>query len=564
MQVAFPVADIINRLPLKDGGRPNIQVSSLPEAIAALPIAADVLKKTGQKDLLFADLEDLTVEQFRETIAEICSFVKTCADKLPPLKFKQDLILRYATVHNVILTLTDRQTLLEMAHTQRPVRMPNNLNDVYTRPDHLVRTGHPFDGHPFHDKHRELPVSAELYGSQLVSYFIVSGQSFPNNDLDAVITSLVAHDSDEFIFFLGMANGEPVEGLLPIYSESETDPYQFVRNPIRLKAGEAGLYDGKAPHYWFAPRDSIAFFVSASRGGLFRKPVAFGWQHRDSSPGGAYLLFEPNNGYEPGRALTNKQLDKTRNLMGKRLRKRRDAYQLSANDVQYRKRGRPIRANIIGKIENAALDALTLRSVADYAYAMDLTLGELFVRDQPVRSLQEFTSHSSAPVSPLYDKTQQRGTFAVAPYIIRPSRKERSADERLQFWEGDADVVLLPLSGRVTVHVIPDPLLLALELGASDFNREGNGDSSPFSLKREAMDNLRIKQLLLTQVVEERNAYHFNTALPHAVEATDTFEAGTDGSKDRTLVVTTRNDRHLPDCWLGSSPRHKTIGSDDK
>jgi hypothetical protein len=526
------------------------------------------------------DVEHLTVEQYREAVAAIRAYLvkRIRRTRTLPQSTKR-FLLRFSTVQNVIRTLIDSDTLHRMARMD-PVPKPKGLDDEFMGPGHLVRTGHPTE-----TTNVEVAVSANLYGSKLVSYFYIAGEDFPNLVDDVarkkLLEKLVVHDSDEFVYFLGRSHHQSTHGKLPIFIEGCSDPYQHVWNPISVHEKQWFLFDGKAPHYWFGEKNSVAFYVSGSAGGLWRKPIAFGWHHNDFSPGGSYVPFRASgkdkqkNGQTRDTADSEwnvqdeaSQLDKLKSkavqtLLGKRLRRRRDAYQISAQRVQeLNPEVRGIQANTIGKVENAAFETLHLRTVAEFAEAMDMTLMELFVRDPPYEWSESVLSQGR-PVAehepagydlptmkaekgdaPLFDEKRLREPFAIRPYLLKPQRKSELS--KLKFWQGEADVALLVLEGKVSVYVAPDPLLLALELAMKDkieFNPAAS--AACFELTFEKVDDLVKKQrLLLLDEIKSNEAYHFSAALPHAVISTDDNAA-------IAIAVIVRNDRRLPDLWLG-------------
>jgi hypothetical protein len=125
--------------------------------------------------------------------------------------------------------------------------------------------------------------------------------------------------------------------------------------------------------------------------------------------------------------------------------------------------------------------------------------------------------------------------------------------KKVQFWDGEADVAILCLKGIIRVYVAPDPLLLALELEKNnDFHVDASGSTKDrlpcFILEQKVIGNLVAKGLLHRDLIEANQAYHFNTARPHAVVADDEIA--------KALVVTTREDRGLPQCWASQSRPH--------
>jgi len=578
-RLAWALIDLLRRLPPKDDRGIKLTLNNLRDELLRWDDASgDLLTLEG---LFGHDVERLTVEQYRDAAAIIRRYVRqrTSEDQHLSEAAKQ-FVLRFCTFHNVVRILTDTDTLHRMARME-PVPKPKGLDSDDPSSDHLVRTGHPAE-----TANVEIPVSANLYGSRLVSYFYIAGDDFPDvadaKGQQHLLEKLVVHDSDEFVYFLGRTRHQSGHGKLPIFMEAKHDPYEHVWKPLEIREKQWFLFDGKAPHYWFAEKDTVAFYVGGSAGGLWRKPIAFGRSHSDSSPGGSYLPFVLDSKREGSRRkktativpssapakpadlpTVEKLTSKTvQNLLGKRLRRRRDAYQISAGRVQELNPDvRGIQANTIGKIENATFETLHMRTIAEFAEALDLTPVELFVRDPPYDWAATFKSNykltaedapsgfdlpalSSDPdVVPLFDQSRLREPFAIRPYLLRP--KKASALTKLQFWHGEADVALLTLEGRVAVYVAPDPLVLALELAFIDKIEMISGASAAcFELEWEMVNDLVGKRrLVLLDDVKVGEAFHFNAALPHAVVAADDRET-------TAVVVTIRNDRRLPEYWV--------------
>lgn len=541
-RVGVALTDILGRLRVGDEA-PRLTFDGVREELRRLRTGAPYLAEL--EEFIPIDVYDLSVAEFRRTIASIRAHL---------LKHSgSETVRRYATVQNIIRTLTDRDTLVRMARMS-PVPMPRGwpARDIVTS-DQLVRSGHP------HMPHWPVPVSSELYGSKLVSYFYVSGLEGPP-PADEIASYLMAHDSDELVYFLGNADGSPSEdGMLPLYSEGDLNPYECVRDPIKVPVGHWALYDGNAPHYWFAPKDAVAFLVAASAAETYRKPVAFRWEHSDIVPGGSYPLFDvgrrhhraddtfPEEATSPRVIADEKLLERTSYLLGRRLRRRRDGYGISAQEIERLKEKGRITANIIGKIENNALRKLSMRTASDLAEALDLPLLDLFPYD-PL-DLQAFGPVPDESQETLLAQPRRAKPFAIVPHVVRP---QPITDQAVAFWEGEADVVLLQLSGAVDVYTAPDPLLLALDLALQDTRPRPNSKEPCFTLSPDAIQRLVRSQLLLHDRVDAKHAYHFNAALPHAV-------VGASKSAPVTLVVTTRPDLELPKRWIASSrPRIST------
>lgn len=475
-----------------------------------------------------ADIGRLTAEDFRVTMAVIRQCVRSSAHNRPG---QQHLIRHYATTQNIVRTLTDRELLTTMARMD-PVGLPSGGPNV----GELVRAGHSDDA-----AHWEVPVSDKFYGSKLVTYFYVSGEDYAGSE-EALRSRLLAHDSDEFVFYFG-SESAPGPARMQVYIAGEVDPYVHYRTPIQIEARQWCLYDGRAPHFWYAPKGTVAFFASAAANKSYRKPVAFRLRHRDHGPGGSYSLFKDA---EKGSS------DRAHYVLGKRLRRLRDMYQLSTKDVEELAESGSITSNTMGKIEAGILEKLQLTSFAEYARAMDVTLVELLARDpafmemEPGRWVNSLPSFGAETVGlePLF---RTRGdSFAVTPFMVRLPKRDPTA--RIQFWEGGADAALVPLSGAVTVLVAPDPLILALELAArpdTQFDAKLLKQGMTFGLSAAVVDEMVAKKLMIRDLVPARHAYHFNAALPHALLNIDEENLPVDA-----IVVTTRDDRHLPQCWV--------------
>jgi len=501
-------------------------------------------------EIITTDVDDLTAPEFGRVIGSLRTYLLSAADDLPAIP--KTLIRRYATIQNVARILTDRETLARMARME-PVSMPDQPPSELDRIGQLVRTGHA-ESSP----HWELPVSSQLYGSKMVSYFYVSDRGLPN-DPSEIIKELVAHDSDEFVLYLGCADGRPVgPASLPIYLHGEADPYARVLSPIPVEVNQFFVIDGLNPHYWFAPRHSVAFFVGASPNQMYRKPVAFRSENRDSVPGGSYPFIETRRRRKPKagsseiveakRPNTNITPERIGYLLGKRLRRRRDGFGLSAQEIQKLKtRGRGITANIIGKLENDALANAHLQLIAEYAEALDIPLTELFPREPLALHGRDLTDMRQPGLREEEVPRCEEPPYAVVAHLFPPP----TASDMVSFREGELDVVLLPLEGSVDVYVAPDPLLLALELVHDFMTHVDRPESWGFDLGRgdhirisqPTIERLKRRQLLWHDVVNERQAFHFNAALPHAVLSTV-------GKSAKVVAVTTRGDAQLPKQWL--------------
>lgn len=545
-RVGLAIIDVLTRLPQRFGHR--ITLDNLPAALRDLRGGERLLKFNK---LLTKNAEDLNVYDFRELVAAIHNFVRSQIEELPNEVSKQ-VVRRFATVRNVVLILNDQSTLKRLARIE-PIRVPRSLDDAYARPEQLVRSGHPANS-----PHREIPISADLYGSKLVSYFYISGKDFPKaKEITKVPYSLVAHDSDEFVYFFG-ASDSAAPASLPIYMEGELDPYEHVRKPFRISRGYWTIYDGNAPHFWFAPRESVAFFVSAAPTGTYGKAIGFRQHHSDDTPGAQYRLFDKGN--------ENLEAPRTHLIFGKRLRRSRDILQLPARKVEELKAGRGITSNIVGKIENSAIENLHVRVVAEFAEAMDVPLESLFAWNPQYERLDSANVDVARPFLP--EKTQDASNdnpvdlslmlrdepFAVSAHRIRFSTWNGSLDHsaRLQFWQGEADIALLPVKGRLRVYVAPNPLLLALEIAEESSSREiqpiafpdGRERRACFALSSATINRLVGRGLLHFDIIESDHAYHFNAMLPHAIISDDGVDTST------ALAVTTSADRRLPRRWI--------------
>ncbi len=500
-------------------------------------------------EILTADVDDLTAPEFGRVIGSLRTYLIKAAADLPAVP--KTLIRRYATIQHIVRILTDRETLARMARME-PVSMPEQSPSELDRIGQLVRTGHA-EGSP----HWELPVSSQLYGSKMVSYFYVSDSVLPS-DPSAIVNRLVAHDSDEFVLYLGHADGKAAgAGSLPLYLHGEADPYARVLQPIPLEVNQFFIIDGLNPHYWFAPQDTVAFFVGASPNQMYRKPVAFRSENRDSVPGGSYPFIETRRRRKPKAGVEAPEPKKTRPkvtserigyLLGKRLRRRRDGFGLSAKEIQKLKtRGRGITANIIGKIENDALANAHLQLVAEYAEALDLPLTELFPREPLALHGLDVSAMRRPDLKEQESARCEEPPYAVVAHLFNPPE----ASDIISFREGEGDVVLLPLEGAVDVYVAPDPLLLALELVHDFMTHLDRPEESGFNFGRgdhlcisqQTIERLKRRQLLWHDRVEARQAFHFNAALPHAVLSAA-------GNTARVVAVTTRGDATLPKQWL--------------
>src|SRR5258708_3162361 len=111
-------------------------------------------------ELLTTEVDDLTGPEFGRVIGLLRTYLIDAAEDLPDIPKK--LIHRYATIQNIVRTLTDRDTLARMARMD-PVSMPNQPPSELDRIGQLVRTGQS-ESSP----HWELPVSSQLYGSKMV------------------------------------------------------------------------------------------------------------------------------------------------------------------------------------------------------------------------------------------------------------------------------------------------------------------------------------------------------------------------------------------------------------
>jgi transcriptional regulator with XRE-family HTH domain len=592
--LARVIAYLLGRL--SAGSRRTIAASSL-NVIEALQREEREGTPAGQllqlKDVFDERIENLTVEQYRQATGVIRAYVIEAAEG----QFRNEkhglkrLILHFATVENVVRFLSDDNTLYRMARIDPVARPAAVEREEYAGRAYLKRTGHP-DA----TDNLEIAVSANLYGSRLVSYFYLGGEEFPDPEVSgnkkAILQKLVVHDSDEFVYFLPEQTNFEV-GKLPIFIEGSADPYQRVWQPIEFRGDQWLLIDAKSPHYWFAKRDAVAFYVGAAAGGLWRKPIAFGWEHRDASPGGSYLPFElkrlkrRQRGAEAGEppsaeaeySLEELQSKVMQNLLGKRLRRRRDAYQISAERVEeLNVRKSRIGANTIGKIENASLETVHLRTLEEYAEAMDMTLSELFVRNPPYERNGRFEQWDSetdnaphrqvirsSPVEerqtgyrlppsdskPRAERLFHRNVVAIRPYLVQ--FKKRTTSEKLKFWQGEADVAVLVRTGTLRVFVAPDPLRLAIDLaGALGVGLSSDALHACFELEEAQLEELLFRRRLVvmddvhSHAVDGRashEAYHFNAGLPHAViPAND--------EPTSAIVATIRNDSHLPHCWV--------------
>jgi transcriptional regulator with XRE-family HTH domain len=501
-------------------------------------------------ELLTTDVDDLTAPEFGRVIGSLRTYLLGAANDLPAIP--KTLIRRYATIQNITRILTDRDTLARMARMD-PVSMPDQPPSELDRIGQLVRTGQS-ESSP----HWELPVSSQLYGSKMVSYFYVSDHDVPG-DASEIINHLVAHDSDELVLYLGYADGRPAgPGSLPIYLHGEADPYARVLKPVPVDVSQFFVIDGLNPHYWFAPKHSVAFFVGASPNQMYRKPVAFRSENRDSVPGGSYPFIETRRRRRP-KARSSETLEAKRPspnimperigyLLGKRLRRRRDGFGLSAQEIQKLKtRGRGITANIIGKLENDALANAHLQLIAEYAEALDIPLTELFPREPLTLHGRDLTNMRRPDVPEEEVPRCEEPPYAVVGHLFHPP----TASDMVSFREGELDVVLLPLEGSVDVYVAPDPLLLTLELVHDSMTHMARPESWGFDLgpgdhiriSQQTIERLKRRQLLWHDVVDERQAFHFNAALPHAVLSTA-------GKSAKVVAVTTRGDAQLPKQWL--------------
>jgi len=540
-KVAVALFDVLNRL---NRGPGQLSLGALSQLVERYAAERDEWKDLP--DLLTTDVDDLTVAVFRKLIAAIRSEVWNATERF--VEPGRSFVRRYLTVQNIVRTLADDGGVERMAH-MKPVRMPERMSPDVARMGQLVRSGHA------RNTHWPLPVSSDMHGSKLVSYFYTSGEAF-RDDPAHVRDHLLAHDSDEFILYLkasaNRAVGDPT-GHLPIFLEGRPDPYEHVYSPIKFAPGQWWMYDGNAPHYWFSPPDTVVFFVAASSNEMYRRPVAFRWRHGDIVPGGSYPLFPPSDrtSEESGGArfsANEKDLERTSYLLGRRLRRRRDGYGISAKDIQDLKERQRITANVIGKVETNAVPNVHVRTIADIAGALDLSMVELFPRDPgELRAMgpenEDLTIGYQRLALPEHGRP-----FALAPSIVRP----RQAENDIEFTHGDADVAILVLQGSIDVYVVPDPLLLALELFARTPCEADVSENLPeFALHESAIARLRGSPLLKCDRIEANHAYHFNAALPHAVVAAST------NPLPLVLAVTTRGDAKLPEKWVKPASSHR-------
>lgn len=535
-KVAVALFDVFDRL---NRDRTPLSLDALTQRVHALAAERDEWKILP--DVLTADVDDLTVAVFRKLIAAIRDYVWSATNELGAAD--RASVRMFATVQNVVRTLADDIGVERMAH-MKAIRMPEGMSPDVTRVGQLVRSGH------VKNPHWVLPVSSELYGSKLVSYFYTSGEQTPQ-DFDDIRLHLIAHDSDEFVLYLKASVSETpgdVTGHLPIFLEGRPDPYTHVRTPIAFAPGQWWMYDGNSPHYWFAPPGTVAFFVGASSNEMYRKPVAFRWHHGDIVPGGSYPLFPSAEVAASGEessvpsTAAGKDLERTSYVVGRRLRRRRDGYGISARDIQDMRERQRITSNIIGKVENNAVPNVRVGTIADIAGALDLTMVELFPNDPSelvaIGPLDEDVEIGYQPLS----LPEHGRPFAIAPSIVRP----RGAPDGIVLMHGEADVALLVLRGSIDVYVVPDPLLLALELATDDSRAAELFDANrELVLHASAIERLCGTRLLMCDRVEANHAYHFNAALPHAVVAAQSTLPPV------VLAVTTRADAELPGRWVG-------------
>jgi hypothetical protein len=144
-----------------------------------------------------------------------------------------------------------------------------------------------------------------------------------------------------------------------------------------------------------------------------------------------------------------------------------------------------------------------------------------------------------------------REVVAIRPHLVRFSKP--NASQKLKFWQGEADVVILARSGMLRVYVAPDPLRLAAELAAGfEVGLIQDPTLGCFELDEKQLQELINRRRLIVQDEVRSHwadgrpaheAFHFNAGLPHAVVAAS-------DEPTSAIVATIRNDSHLPHCWV--------------
>jgi hypothetical protein len=494
-----------------------------------------------------ADVEDLPVEELWELVAILRLFVRQAVVNSEQFSDEaRRTIQRYCTAPFILRTLTDRETLPRTARID-PVPILSRRRNAQRKKaqdegERLFRSGHPGGA-----GRQSKPISQQLFGSRLVAYFMEmeAGHDLPA-EFEDTANSLVAHDGDEFIWFCGGRPGDV--GSLPMFLEGDVDPYVRVRRPFKIAQGEWFLYDGTAPHYWFAPTHTVALFVAASSGGAFRKAVAFRHSLRES--------VEASYTLESDKPVSQ--------LLGKRLRRHRDAFGIASREVAEMKQGGGITPTQIGKIENNAIRRLPARSVASYAEAMDLPLHELCAWDPRTsqigrdgyREEDRFDRGFDTP-SAFEERKARRldaelsdRPFAVVPIAVSMP-PQPTTDITYTFFEGFADIVIAPVSGTVEVLIVIDPLLFVLELASRPGSyRASTVEHGRFTLSKRTFEAIREESpnLIRRDTVREGHVYIFNSAHPHCVVS------GSNEKSAQFFAIALRNDVHVPENWLRATP----------
>lgn len=509
-KIGFALIQIISRL-RQMNGKERITLDNMVDVLGQIskPLHDQFVSK------LDVNVEDLTAAEFRAVVASLRDFLLGA--------FTDQFVQQRINTKNVILMLTDPDQLVRMARID-PKPVPKDFSEQ----PQLVRAGHPTSS-----DNQEIGISTDLMGARLTSYYYIAGEKHLGGE--GARGELMAHDGDEFVYFIGMPEhpDQACRGNLPIYVEGEQGPYSHVDDPIPFSPGEVFLYDANAPHFWYGTPKSVAFFVSASLSGLHRKPLAFRWKHGEQTPGGSYQLFPNKEGSE----------ERTHYLLGKRLRRWRDLFQLSADAVQ--KLDDRTAANMIGKIESGSIPNVSMRQIARFAEAMDLTLDELFpwspferaaiANPQSVKAI--LSERSLVPLFVDSEKALPPAPYAIAPFAINVPAARAG---KQQLWEGEADIAIFVVAGAIEVVVAPNPLLFAIELGSERQQSSAAGSLPP--LLPNQLESLVQRGLLRRDRIPKSHAFQFNASLPHAVFGADEVT--------QAIVVTTRVDRWLPNAWF--------------